>query len=135
MNTFVPYPDFKQCAQSLDNKRLGKQVAECGQILRQVDIFPRGGWSHHPAIRMWVGFDEALFAYMKICHDEWLSRGFNYRFEMRRILKEFPEYEDLQEFELPPWWGNPDVHSSHCDNLYRKSLGLPHLPYVWPLPL
>jgi len=33
MQTFLPYPDFLQSLQSLDNKRLGKQRVETFQIL------------------------------------------------------------------------------------------------------
>ena len=32
MQTFLPYADFKRSAESLDNKRLGKQRVEAMQI-------------------------------------------------------------------------------------------------------
>jgi hypothetical protein len=34
MQTFLPYPDFRESARVLDNKRLGKQRVECLQILQ-----------------------------------------------------------------------------------------------------
>lgn len=40
MNTFLPYPSFKDSAKCLDNKRLGKQRVECLQILRTLEIGP-----------------------------------------------------------------------------------------------
>ena len=34
MQTFLPYKDFDQCAETLDNKRLNKQILESYQILK-----------------------------------------------------------------------------------------------------
>jgi hypothetical protein len=135
MNTFVPYITFEKSAAALDNSRLNKQVAECGQILRQLDQYPRGGWAHHPAIRMWVGYDEALWLYTCACEAERLKRSMNPHAEMEK----FPEYDELtfeSEVELPPWWGGP-IHQSHQLVLAAKHAGVPrenykHL-YYWPV--
>lgn len=40
MQTFLPYPDFNKSAQCLDDKRLGKQRAECLQILKVLTAKP-----------------------------------------------------------------------------------------------
>lgn len=43
MQTFLPYPDFAECARVLDDKRLGKQRVECVDILRAMqppDVCP-----------------------------------------------------------------------------------------------
>jgi hypothetical protein len=63
MQTFLPSPSFRESAQCLDNKRLVKQILECGQILGALDpkayeiIFMKpktgSGWTNHPAVRMW----------------------------------------------------------------------------------
>jgi len=34
MQTFLPYKDYNQCAEILDNKRLNKQILESYQILK-----------------------------------------------------------------------------------------------------
>jgi len=34
MQTFLPYKDYVQCAEILDNKRLNKQILESYQILK-----------------------------------------------------------------------------------------------------
>jgi len=50
VNTFLPHADFVKSAESLDNKRLGKQRVEAWQILQAL----RGntkGWVNHPATR------------------------------------------------------------------------------------
>ncbi|MEU7740966.1 MSMEG_6728 family protein [Nonomuraea sp. NPDC049158] len=59
MQTFLPYPDFARTAAVLDPLRLGKQRVEALQILRALTI-PGYGWRHHPAVRMWASYEEAL---------------------------------------------------------------------------
>ena len=140
MQTFLPYPDFAASMAALDNARLGKQRVEAYQILRQLAGTTRG-WRNHPAVKMWRGYEPALFAYTVAACDEWVRRGF--RNDMgETIRQEFPQLVDAL-VELPPWLGRDDIHSSHRGNLLRKSpdhyaaLGWtdpPDLPYVWPIP-
>jgi predicted RNase H-like HicB family nuclease len=59
MQTFLPYLDFAECARVLDDRRLGKQRVEVLQIARAITV-PGYGWRHHPAVRMWRGYEEAL---------------------------------------------------------------------------
>lgn len=45
------------------------------QIVRALTR-PGNGWRHHPAVRMWRGYEEALGAYgIAICR-EWQRRGY-----------------------------------------------------------
>lgn len=105
MQTFLPYADFAESAQCLDNKRLGKQRVECLQILnalaRGPTIFKCTGcnklitnagdcecyagigvrliktpWYNHPAVKMWKGWECTLFEYSCIICNEWTKRGF-----------------------------------------------------------
>lgn len=118
----------------LDNKRLNKQVAECGQILRQLDQFPHGAWCHHPAVRMWVGYDEYLWLYTLACEAERLVRGMNPHAEVEK----FPEYDklDIAQVVVPDWWGG-QIHDSHVAVLAAKQSGVPrvdyHHLYYWPV--
>ena len=67
VQTFLPYPDFAASAMALDRRRLGKQRVEALQILRALTR-ERYGWKHHPAVRMWAGYEEALACYaMEVC--------------------------------------------------------------------
>ena len=75
MQTFLPYPDFAASARVLDNVRLGKQRVEAMQILRALTRTPYG-WKHHPAVKMWCRFEEALGAYGYAVCAEWTARGF-----------------------------------------------------------
>lgn len=83
MQTFLPYPDFKKSLQTLDYRRLGKQRIEAYQIIRAIKY--GGGWSHHPAVKMWRGHINALKQYYNLSLDEWISRGYQNRMKKMPI--------------------------------------------------
>ena len=132
MQTFIPHTDFEKCAKSLDYRRLGKQRVECKQILNAIER-GSGGWSNHPATRMWRGYEPALRQYMRAIILEWISRGYVNNMEI-------PEPE---EYELPPWWGREEIHASHRSALLEKDFEFyyeknqwedePKLAYIWPV--
>ena len=132
MQTFIPYTDFDLCARALDYRRLGKQRVECKQILNAIER-GSGGWSNHPATRMWRGYEPALRQYMRAIILEWIARGYKNNMEI-------PEPE---EYELPPWWGREEIHASHRSALLEKDFEFyygnwawedePKLEYVWPV--
>jgi hypothetical protein len=148
MQTFLPYPDFAACAAVLDQRRLGKQRVEVLQVMRALTI-PGYGWRHHPAARMWRGYEEALGAYgVAICR-EWCRRGHadtcdvKIRHELAGLgITSVREQAALAEAgELPPWLGDEDFHRSHRSSLLNKDPAWygevftdvpPDLPYVWP---
>lgn len=132
MNTFLPYSNFKECAKVLDWKRLGKQRVESMQILNTLERGSR--WEHHPAVGMWIGYEEMLKLYMNCMILEWIHRG--YRNTMKIV--------DIDENKLmPPYWLGMDIlHDSHRSNLLRKDFDFysaykwnvsPDDPYFWPL--
>ena len=137
MQTFLPYPDFRESLESLDNKRLGKQRVEAYQIISAITQRPRKdgkpykGWISHPCSVMWRDYVNALKMYYNDCIDVWKERGF----------KNTMEYEPIVgEFVLPHWLGNEEFHSSHRANLLRKDYGYysaqgwtenPDDPYIW----
>ena len=134
MQTFLPYADFARCATVLDTRRLGKQRVEVLQILRAI-IVPNYGWRHHPAAKMWKGYEEALGAYgVAICR-EWCRRGHTDTCDVK-IRAEL-----AGAGALPPWLGDEDFHRSHRSSLLNKDPERygdvftdvpPDLPYVWP---
>lgn len=121
--TFLPYADFEQSVQSLDDRRLGKQRLEAMQIyhvLNKIDIEPDGkfGWRNHPAVLMWVGYKNLLAVYHNLCLDEWVQRG---RVNTMHEIDINPE-QLLSELRNPPvWWGWDAFHKSHMAALIRKS--------------
>jgi len=132
MQTFLPYPDFRKTVKCLDNKRLGKQRVEAFQIEKSLKI-PEYGWKHHPAVKMWKGYIDALREYQKHCILEWIKRGFKNNMEIPNVKG---------RIKYPFWLGDENFHSSHRSNLLRKDLNYyskynwkeeNNLPYVWPV--
>jgi len=140
MQTFLPYADFRQTALVLDRQRLGKQRVEVKQILKAL----RGeskGWTRHPAVLMWRGYETALSLYgMEVCR-AWRERGYK-----DSLLPEFTAiFVAGPPLEKPPWLGDARIHLSHQSNLIRKDSvyyrplfgeQVPEdLPYYWAEPL
>lgn len=135
MQTFVPYSNIQQCAAVLDRQRLGKQRVETFQLLR-TNCGLVNGWRNHPAAKMWLGHEAGLIAYGVAICDEWISRG--YKDTCRDKILAFGEADFS---DMPPWWGDKIIHSSHRSALLRKSPEWysqygwsddPSVPYVWP---
>lgn len=125
MQTFLPYPDFAESARVLDRQRLGKQRVECKQILMALTN-PVAGWKHHPATKMWRGYESSLCDYASAVCIEWLTRGYqDSLLEYFRVARaHLPEHGD------PHWLGEAQLHTSHRSNLLRK---MPeHYRQFWP---
>lgn len=141
MQTFLPHPNFTASARCLDDRRLGKQRVEAHQLLDACEGI--GGWSNHPAAKMWAGHRLALMLYRDVCIREWVRRGFNN--SMHTLVFRSPESEvppHVPTIPMPPWLGRDDVHASHRANLTRKDpdhygqFGWTEEPqegYVWPV--
>lgn len=137
MQTFLPYEDFKKSAQVLDNRRLGKQRVECLQILN-VLAGRSNGWTNHPAVKMWRGYEWSLYLYGEAICSEWISKGFRDTCA-DKLLAVITALNPRREL-YPPFLGNTAFHTSHQSNLLRKDFNhyskffsVPNnLPYVWP---
>ena len=134
MQTFLPEPTFEASARCLDNMRLGKQRVEAKQIytaLTHTDY----GWRHHPAVRMWEGYEGVLCRYGWVICMEWRGRGFR-----DSLMPFFWERKESDLAPMPTWY-DQDFIRSHRSNLLRKypawysqfGWNVPNdLPYVWP---
>lgn len=148
MQTFLPYADFAASAQSLDERRLGKQRVEALQIVRALTR-ERYGWQHHPAVLMWAGHEEALAAYALAVVEEWCGRGradtcaATILSDLAAAGRAAPrsQAELSAAGELPWWLGDERLHRSHRSSLRRKDpehygalfADVPDdLPYFWP---
>ncbi len=118
MQTFLPYPNFAISAMHLDYRRLGKQRVEARQI--QTALQTGGGWSSHPATRMWDGHIEALMLYGDCMIREWVRRGYNNTMPLMCSR----DYQDLsfqqRDISMPPWLGDDAFHASHRSALLFK---------------
>jgi hypothetical protein len=146
VQTFLPYPDFAATAAVLDPRRLGKQRAETLQVLHGMTV-PEYGWRHHPVVKMWTGYAEALVRYgLQVCA-AWRAGG---RADTvagtltAEYGKRVRSQDDLAAAgELPPWLGWDPLHHSHKSALLRKDPAYyrsrfgdeiaDDLPYVWPV--
>ena len=146
MQTFLPLPSFLESGRALDPARRRNQRNECKVILKTLlGRYPRtkkgrpGGWPHHPAVKMWKGYESALCHYaLAVCEacveDGWTAG------DLTPFFRE--ELDELGEGPAPPWLGFEPFHQSHRSNLIRKDpdyylVKWPFtprdLPYVWPL--
>jgi hypothetical protein len=122
VQTFVPYADFNKSASSLDNKRLNKQLLEGRQIYKILaSNQSKGAWVNHPAVKMWRGYDNALFKYLFSIKDECDGRGISTEKNWNALI-EMHEWNWNRGGNIvdPPWWGDSRVHQSHRNNLYIK---------------
>lgn len=193
VNTFLVHSDFRQSAECLDVKRLGKQRVEAFQILRilgdiqvlsnvfelpqPTDVYKRRAWIrelaqayknsgwflcwhrsaihkvsrqttdfrspdirviravgfyYHPAVLMWLGYEQALKQYINVHIDRWISLGYTNNMERYDVPAEIPQ---------PVWTYDPYFLERHRSNLIRKDPGhyrelFPDaeadLEYFWP---
>lgn len=145
MQTFLPYADFEKTARCLWYRHLGKQRVECQQIFNA--LFRGGGWSNHPATRMWRGHAYYLWLYYTAVAFEWVRRGYKHHM---RLDDEIVVLAQTQQTK-PPWLGSVEIHHAYKIRLlYKKPEhyaqafandfpGLSHgtMPiyqdYVWPV--
>jgi Pyrimidine dimer DNA glycosylase len=149
MQTFLPYADFLATARVLDQRRLGKQRVETIQILRGL-VWPGYAWRHHPAVKMWAGYEEALVRYGLDIVAVWVETG-RADTTAATMTGDFAtacgvttirtQAELAASGDLPPWLADPAFHESHRSSLLRKDPdhyrpifgdGPADLPYVWP---
>ena len=146
MQTFLPFPDFRDSAAALDRLRLGKQRVETLQLMRALTR-AEYGWQRHPATLMWRGHRPALMAYQDAVCDAWEALGFadTCRVKTLEELDVVPEDGAAYRsgsFDLPGWLGSQEFHLGHRSNLLRKDPEFygarfpgvgPDVPYVWPV--
>jgi hypothetical protein len=149
MQTFLPFADFERSARALDQRRLGKQRVETLQVMRGLTIATHG-WRHHPAVKMWAGYEKALTRYGLVMCEVWSATGRadtvadTLRAELAAAcdITVVRSQESLEVAgELPPWLGREDLHRSHRAALLRKDPAHygplfgeapTDIPYVWP---
>jgi len=117
MQTFLPVPDFRMTAASLDKQRLGKQRSEGYQIL-EILIGVRAG-PNHPVIAQWRGHEYQLAMYISAICTEWRCRGCLDNVESRAY--QLLERHDIMPTSTePPWLGDNEYHRSHRSRLLFK---------------
>lgn len=119
MQTFITDHNLKASARNLDQKRLGKQRVEAIQILRTL-LGLKQGWSNHPAVKMWRGYEPfLLYRYLVSIMDEWKRRGY-------KNTKCDEHFEKLSKIVprdniVRPSWITDDFIEAHRSNLVKKN--------------
>lgn len=137
MQTFLPDPNFKKCAETLDWKRLGRQRSEARILLDDLLNNTKRGWKSHPVSRMWAGYETSLALYMNNMILEWENRGF------KNIIMKLSDLPDKEVVAYPPWLGNNKYHSAYRaillakDYEYYSTFGWTEIPNltIWPYPV
>jgi hypothetical protein len=111
---------------------------------------PTYGWRHHPAVKMWIGYEEALARYALDFAGVWTATGradttaatFLADLGAATGITSIRTQPELAAAgELPPWLGDEKFHESHRSALLRKDADFygplfgvvpADLPYVWP---
>lgn len=141
MQTFLPYSNPYRTAQVLDRQRLGKQRIEALQVASCL-LEGKTGWSNHPAVRMWKGYESYLLkVYTPAIMAEWIGRGYN----NEKSGKNWQRLVGLLDEDVPivvPTWCDSYFCLCHQSNLVRKKPEhyrqyFPDVPddleYVWPV--
>jgi hypothetical protein len=132
MITFLPYSDFKKCAEILDKKRCFAQVREAKQIIDTLEGRKRG-YRNHPAIKMWEGHTKLLKHYYNIflyqClevhkirtnywyDDCYYSYGVKSECENYFVDNQIPSWE----MNKPFWLGQEPFHRAMRARLIEKN--------------
>ena len=73
MNLFMPFPDIKRSVESLDDRRLNKQILECYQIHR-VAMGASEGYKNHPIVAFYINHHKFVSDYGYYCCLEYTYR-------------------------------------------------------------
>lgn len=125
MQTFLPYGDYEATAQTLDNKRLNKQILEGYQILKVLSgASESGAWRNHPAVLMWKNAEYELLAYIDhmIYEADW--RGIKTDKNAANIRQLKKQYSKQWGKELPFWMEDETtlacMTTTHQVSLFNK---------------
>ena len=125
MQTFLPFKNFVDSANALDNKRLNKQVLEGYQILKVLsNDDPRAGWRNHPAVKMWRGHENILWQYVMAMVDEANKRGIKTDKNVENLNTLRQSVGNRWGSSFPIWYQNAGimrrVTTTHRANLHIK---------------
>jgi hypothetical protein len=146
LQTFLPLTtnDFASIAKTLDNRRLNKQALEGWQILMTlVELDPQGndrkpkGWVNHPAVKMWRGYETALFHYIIAMTEEWEMRGFRTTIgdKARDTYHKAADLGRIGAYKFPEWLTDEatfaEITATHRQALLVKEYSWYH-QFGWP---
>lgn len=125
MQVFMSEFVFDDTAQVLDTKRLVKQLLEGRQIMSVLAGEQNGnGWKNHPAVRMFEGYEKALYAYLKAIKNEMQTRGYKWEKNWEVIEDLYSRHFKNETQGYPLWMRDPEtwkrVMITHRGRLWEK---------------
>lgn len=128
--TWCPEREARLGASRLNRQHLVAQLGEGSIVLRALlEPCDGAGWRHHPAVRMWRGYERAFLAYLWAHLVEAESRGFfvdNFRW---RFIQGYAAVGLLTPAVMPWWWGGR-IHERERAVLVARFPG--HYVKFWP---
>jgi len=108
MNTFLPYPNFHESAQCLDDYTLVRQNNDNYQIINLIEQ----GYYSSSILSMWKGHEHFLACYgLVICTE---CRKRNFRDDLFNFFEEKAYRNYAHQFQnVPPWLGDWNFHQSN----------------------
>lgn len=125
MQVFLPEKSFVDSAQALDYRRLVKQLLEGRQIMTVLAGEQTSrGWVNHPAVKMFKGYERALYAYLFAIKDEMHARGYKWEKNWDVIQDTYIRNFISQDTFLPPWMEDEELFNkviiTHRGRLWEK---------------
>lgn len=125
MQTFLPSTNFKLSAESLDSKRLNKQILEGYQILNVLSgQSPTGGWRNHPAVLMWKNAEHTLWEYIQSMITEAKYRNIKTEKNELNLNNLIKKVGKSWGVKLPFWFSDEykimRITTTHKANLFKK---------------
>ena len=125
MQVFLPEANYQLCAETLDYKRLVKQLLEGRQIMTILaNESPGGAWKNHPAVKMFAGYEHDLYFYLKAIRNEMQQRGYKWENNWAVIQDTYKRNFVDQPYERPFWMEDAEmfdrVITTHRGRLWEK---------------
>lgn len=127
--SWLPYANFQQTFECLDDYRLGRQMFEAGAIVDDLLGVGSSRWKKHLCARMWKGYESALGLYYSLSIREMHVRkyrtlavpvyDFYHGYTTATLHYAAKKFLPLSEIVYPPWLGDERLHSSHRAGLLK----------------
>lgn len=146
MMTWMPNMSLFDSAAALEVDHLAVAFKEAESLFYQLtygEPVEGMGEAPLPLVRMWIGYEAALGAYVAACGATLVGYGVTTGVRAASVAQTVAQLrtaEDPFPLVMPPWLTDTDVLRSHRSNLIRRWpdsyrwKGTPELmPYLWPI--
>jgi hypothetical protein len=125
MQVFLPDANFATCAEVLDTKRLVKQLLEGRQIMNVLaGESTTKGWTNHPAVRMFEGYEQTLYTYLSAIRNEMQKRGYKWEKNWAVIQDLYNRHFAKEQQSIPFWMSDESLFTrvviTHRGRLWEK---------------